>query len=209
MEITNIIIIIILIFIAYRLSQLTDVYLQNQRTKGEKPLKLNPALYPLFSEEVINLKREQYDFWQKSWESCFEDLQKTERQEVKNHDKLGKGKSLFEPSKELENIIAEETLCIFATNNSKKDYQKMIESNIAILNGKSISEVEDVYYEERSKRSKGVPYENTDILFDAEIWVIPSGLNSELEETYKESLKTRKEFWHDSWDYILNEDKDK
>ncbi|MBU4299337.1 hypothetical protein KJ636_04805, partial [Patescibacteria group bacterium] len=102
------------------------------------------------------------------------------------------------PSDDLLGIILKDALAALCINNAMKDYRKMIEANIAILNGKSIEEAEKDYWDQKCK----IPYDNLSIIDSASIWAN----DKELKEMYQVNLKRRKDFWQSSWNYILEKD---
>lgn len=196
-----IIIIVVIIFIAYKLSQLVAFYAQSQKlaeVEKVKKQKCSSTLNPLFSEEEVARKKEIFESWQKYVGHYFNELCKKEKEEVEAHYKSGKDKTSFKPSDNLLNIILNEALTLIGRNNGMKDYQKMIEANIAILNGKSIKEIEKSYWDQKCK----IPYDNLSIAGEANIWAD----EKELKEMYQANLKQRKDFWQSSWNYILEKD---
>jgi len=201
MNIYSIIAIAILVFIAYKLNQLVAFYLQSQKpTEIEKFKKQKSCttLNPLFSEEEILYKKKVFEDWQHYVEQYFDKLCKKEKEEVEAHHKSGKNKSSFNPSDELRHIILTEAITLVGRNNAMKDHRKMIEANIAILNGNDIEKIEKSYWDQTCK----IPYDNLDILYSADAWAD----EKELKEMYQANLKQRKDFWQSGWDYILEKD---
>jgi len=201
MDIYSFIIIAVLIFISYKLSQLVAFYVQSQKpteTEKVKRQKRSSTLNPLFSEEEVARQKEIFESWQRYVEHYFDELCKKEKEEVETHHKSGKDKTSFKPSNNLLDIILNEALALVGRNNAMKDYRKMIEANIVILNGKSIEETEKIYWDQKCK----IPYDNLSIIGSANIWAD----EKELKEMYQTNLKQRKDFWQSSWDYILEKD---
>lgn len=190
-----------MVFIAYKLNQLVVLHLKSQKPteiEESKKQKINTTLNPLFSEEEITSKKKVFEDWQRYVEHYFDELCKKEKEEVETHHKSGKDKTSFKPSDNLLDIILNNALALVGRNNAMKDYRKMIEANIAILNGKSIGETEKGYWDQKCK----IPYDNLSIIDSANIWAN----EKELKEMYQANLKQRKDFWQSSWDYILEKD---
>lgn len=173
--------------------------------KSEHEEKLSPplnerktSLNPLFSEAEIAHKKETSDKWQKYVEQYFDELSKQEKEEVEAHQKSGKDKATFKPSEKLIDIIQKQSMSLLGRNNAMKDYRKMIESNIAIINGGEIEKVEKVYWDQVCH----IPYGNFDVIHNPEIYLD----DKEMKEMYKSNLEHRKKFWRDSWDYILKKE---
>ena len=156
------------------------------------------SLNPLFSEEEIARKKETADKWQKYVEQYFDELFKQEKEEVEAHQKSGKDKSAFKPSEKLLDIILKKSMALLGRNNAMKDYRKMIESNIAIINGGDIEKVEKAYWDQMCP----IPYGNFDVIDNPDIYLD----NKEMKEMHDSNLAHRKKFWRDSWDYILNKE---
>lgn len=178
---------------------------RNKKEKPESPKETAPvlnnkktSLNPLFSEEEISRKKETEDKWQEYVVKYFDELFNQEKAEVEAHQKSGKDKSDFKPSEKLLNIILKQSMSLLGRNNARKDYQKMIESNIAIINGATIDKVEKAYWDQTCL----IPYDNFDVIYNPDIY-----LNyKEMKEMYDSNLKHRKEFWKSSWTYILEKE---
>lgn len=156
------------------------------------------SLNPLFSEAEIARKKETADKWQKYVEQYFDELFKQEKEEVESHQKFGKDQSAFKPSEKLLDIILKKSMALLGRNNAMKDYRKMIESNIAIINGAEIEKVEKTYWDQMSH----IPYDNFDVIYNPDIYLD----DKEMKEMYDSNLAHRKKFWRDSWDYILEKE---
>lgn len=146
---------------------------------------ISTTLNPLFSEERIahqakSVKQSIAD------EESQKNLVKIETEEIKKHDKNGGNKNNFKPSDDLKRAILDNCITIVRLRNIKANYEKMIEANIAILNGKTISEVEEAYYDN----------EKDEFLFGNEN-------ETEVQELYKDWLKNRTGYWKEYWDKIL------
>ncbi len=201
MDIYFIITITALAFIGYKLRQIVAFYVQREKSDKVEKIqnqKHNSTINPLFTEEEIARKKQTSEDWQKHVERYFHELLKKEKKEVETHQKSGNNKLTFEPSEELLNIILHESLALVGRNNAKKDYQKMIESNIAILNGEAIEKVEKIYESQICE----IPYDNLNIIYSADAWVREKALR----DMYDDYLKHRKEYWRDSWDYIVKKE---
>lgn len=157
---------------------------------------INTTLNPLFSEEEIASKANILEQWQKLSISSLDELSKKEKEEIEVHQKSGKDKLNFKPSEDLLNIILAHSMALVCGRNAKKDRQKMIESNIAIINGEPIEKIEKAYWDQTS----GIPYDNLGILDNGDVHLD----DRELKEMYESLLKHRKDFWRDRRDYILS-----
>src|SRR3990167_2552020 len=131
---------------------------------------------------------------QKCVEHYFDELFKKEKEEVDAHHKSGKDKSIFKPSEELTDIIVLTSAALVGRNNAMRNYQKMIESNIAILNGEKIEKAEKAYYDQSGNVWN--PFSTT---LSTDAWL----LDKQVKEMNGGFLKDRKKFWIDSWVYIL------
>lgn len=196
----SIITIAVLVYIGYKLTQLVAFYSQNQKpaeVEKVRKQKRNSTLNPLFSEEEIVRMKETSDEGQKCVEHYFDELFKKEKGEVEAHHKSGKDKATFKPSEELTDIIVLTSGALVGRNNAMRNYQKMIESNIAILNGEKIEKIEKDYYD-----LPGHVWNPFSTTLSTGAWL----LDKEVKEIYEGFLKDRKEFWRDSWTYILEKD---
>jgi hypothetical protein len=149
---------------------------------------------PLFSEKEISDAEKLFTNWRKEFEDSFSAFQKKEVEEIKSFQ--GK-KEDFKPSKNLLNAIGRNTLARFCTNFSKNAHEKMIESNIAIINGKEIAIVEKEFY---SKTRSSTPYHNLSIIADWQIY------EREIGKEYKEDEEQRKDYWNSAWNSIRHEE---
>lgn len=198
----SIITIAVLVYIGYKLTQLVSFYAQNHKpaeTEVEKMRrqKRSSTLNPLFSEEEITRMKETSDEGQKCVEHYFDELFKKEKEEVEAHHKSGKDKASFRPSEELTDTIVLTSAALVGRNNAMRNYRKMIESNIAILNGGDIEKVEKAYYDQPGNVWN--PFSTT---LSTDAWL----LDKQVKEMNEGFLKDRKEFWRDSWTYILEKD---
>ena len=196
----SIIAIAVLVYIGYKLTQLVAFYSQNQKTvEAEKAQeqKRSSTLNPLFSEEEITHMKETYAEGQKCVSHYFDELLKKEKEEVGAHHKSGKDKATFDPSEELVDIIVLTSAALVGRNNAVRNYQKMIESNIAILNGDGIEKVEKTFYDQ-----PGTVWNPCSTSLSSDAWLS----DKQVKETYERFLKDRKEIWKDSWAHILEKD---
>ena len=198
----SIITILVLVFIAYKISKLVSLYdAQTQKPADAKEVKKqqhSSTLNPLFSEEEIAHKKETSHEWQKYVERYFNELFKQEKEEVEAHQKSGKDKSTFKPSEKLLDIILKKSMALLGRNSAMKDYQKMIESNISILNGEAIEKVKKAYWNQVCT----IPYDSFDVIHHPDIYLY----DKDMKEMHDSNLKHREEFWRNSWDYILKKD---
>ena len=193
----SIITIAVLIYIGYKLTQLVSFYAQNQKpaeVEKVRKQKRSSTLNPLFSEEEIARMKETSDEGQKCVEHYFDELFKKEKEEVEAHHKSGKDKATFKPSEELVDIIVLTSAAFVGRNNAMRNHRKMIESNIAILNGDGIEKVEKAYYDQ-----PGTVWNPFSAALSTSAWL----LDKQVKEMHEGFLKDRKEFWRDSWTYIL------
>lgn len=156
------------------------------------------SLNPLFSEEEIARKKEIADKWQEYVVQYFDELFNQEKEEVEAHQKSGNDKAAFKPSEKLISIIQKQSMSLLGRNNAMKDYRKMIESNIAIINGEKIEKVERTYWDQMCS----IPYDNFDVIYNPDIYLD----DKEMKEMYNNNLEHRKKFWKDSWDYVLKKE---
>ena len=198
----SIITIAVLVYIGYKLTQLVAFYSQDQKPDevGKKrKQKRSTTLNPLFSEEEIIHMKETHEEGQSSVQHYLNELSKKEKKEVEAHHKSGKDKATFKPSEELTDIIVLRSAAIVGKNNAERNHRKMIESNITILNGDSIEKVEENYYDQPGTITVWNPSSTT---MSRDAWL----LDEQVKEMYGGFLKERKEFWRDSWAYILEKD---
>jgi len=156
------------------------------------------SLNPLFSEKEISDRKNLFTQWEKVFHGKWASLWKKEKEEIKNFN--GK-KENFIPSKYILSLLEQIVLAQFCVDAAKRDYEKMIEANIAVINGKEISVAEKEYYNSINKTS--IPYQNLDIIYNSDIWVKETGDN--YKNDLEARLKQRKNYWLTSWDSILKE----
>jgi len=157
---------------------------------------------PLFSEKEIADAEKLFASWRKEYEESFARFQKKVVEETKKFDAVtinfsGKSrKESFVPSKDLLRAIGRNTLARFCADFAKHDHEKMIESNIAITNGKEIAVVEKEFY--NSKKSN-IPYYNLDVVYNDSWWT----RGGQIEKEYKEDVeRILGEYWNKNWDSI-------
>jgi len=173
MEIYFFILILFTFFIAYKINYLVVAYSQQLKKESEKRNYFS-TLYPAFSEREINRTRdvaEEWDELSEIYEMRYQDLRK---KETEAHIKAFEGmvlsinQALLNPSEDLRKLLLQMIISFVARNTLLEDNQKMIEANIFVLNGKkTISEVVEEFWEKKNR----VPYENTDIIKDPEIYL--------------------------------------
>lgn len=195
MEILLLIIIAILVFIAYKLIKVEKA-MQMKSDNPRLSSTLSTSLNPLFSEEEIASQKNLSEKWQAKVQLYFNLLRRTEKEEVEKHHASGKEKTEFKPSARLKDILLQEAVALVGRNTTEVRTNQMIEANISIINGKSIAEVSEQFYKQKSK----IPWENTDLT--AYAWQN----ESEIKNMFEENLKQRSEFWLNSWHYILEKD---
>lgn len=131
----------LLLFIALKLKNvekaLTDL-------KSHRP-SLSTSLNPLFSEEEVAAAKVLHDRWQKRIDRTFDALQRTEKKEIEAHHRSGRAKNEFAPSIYLKDLIQEMTLAICGRDSTQEKVQRMIEANIAIINGAKLREISESF----------------------------------------------------------------
>ncbi len=169
-------------------------WIKNKKESAPSLSDEKTSLNPLFSEKQISDSKKLFTNWQKQFEESFGAFQKKEVEEIK---KFQGKKEDFKPSDDLLNAIGRNTLARFCANFAKQEYDKMIESNIAIINGEKISAVEKKFYD----NSNGViPYHNLSILYSWDLY------KRIFNKEYGEDVDKRKNYWNTSWDSIRREE---
>ena len=191
-EILLFLIVVVLAFIVYKLTGLEKAFSVLSTAKVEA---LSTTLNPLFSEQDIAFKKSLSQQWQKKIDFYFDLLQKTEKEEIQKHQSLGKNKSEFTASSKLKSLILRNSIAITGRNITEAEAERMIEANISILNGKSISDASKKFCSEHD----GIPWENTNL--DAEAW---SG-EPKIREQFEKDFLTRNQYWQGSWQHILDD----
>ncbi len=176
-------IIVVLVFIAYKLIALEKAFDALATAKAEA---LYTTLNPLFSEQEIALQRTASQQWQKKVDLYFKLLEKTEKEEIQNHHDSRMGKSEFTASPKLKRLILEFSVAITGRNTTEARAEQMIEANISILNGKSISEASEKFYSDRDR----IPWENLDL--DADAWSLEPKIQEEFEKGFLDAASTGK-----------------
>ncbi len=183
---------VILVFIAYKLIGL-------EKTLGpiasEKTVYLSTTLNPLFSEQEIAFQRNLSQQWQKKVDLYFDQLQKTEKEEIHKHQNSGKDKSEFVACPRIKNLVLQNSIAITGRNATKAAAEQMIETNISILNGKPINETSDEFYSKRD----GIPWNNLQL--DAEAW----SRKPKIREGFEKDFLSRSDYWQSSWEHILDD----
>lgn len=137
---------------------------------------------------------------------AWDGLSVREKQEVDTHSKVGGDKESFQPSEQLLDSIRKVTWAGICRIRTEKEYRKMIEANISILNGREIEKAEELFFGDLE--IKGVStfcaiYGD----FTREIFLaspIPCYVNDWLskdrkcKEVYDDILKNRHELWKNS-----------
>jgi len=191
-EILLLLIIAVLVFIAYKVIGLEKAFSVLSPAKMEA---LSTTLNPLFSEQDIAFQRSLSQEWQKRIDFCFDLLQKTEKEEIQKHQSSGKDKSEFTVSSKLKSLILRNSVAITGRNITEAKAERMIEANISILNGKSISESSEEFHSEHD----GIPWEDTNL--DAEAW----SREPKIREEFQKDFLARSQYWQGSWKHILDD----
>ncbi len=191
-EILLILIVVVLVFIAYKVIRIEKVFSIQSTVKVKN---LSTTLNPLFSEQDITFQRSLSQQWQKKIDFYFDLLQKTEKDEIQKHQLSRKDKSEFTATSKLKNLILRNSVAITGRNITEAKAERMIEANISILNGKSISKVSEEFHGAHD----GIPWENTNL--DAEAWLREPKIRQEFEKDFL----ARNQFWQGSWQHILDD----
>ncbi len=194
MGILLLLMLVVLSIIAYKLHRLEKAQISSDNAKLNPTL--STSLNPLFSEQEIASQRILTQRWQEKSELYFNLLQKTEKEEIEEHQNSGKDKSEFKPSERLRNIILQQLVAITGRNATEATARQMIEANISILNGKSLLEVSEAFHREQGR----VAWRNTNL--DVHAW----SNEPEIKKEFEKDLLARLEFWQSSWNYILEKD---
>jgi hypothetical protein len=192
MELLLFLIVIILAFIAYKLIVLGKAKTASAVSTNES---LSSTLNPLFSEKDIASQKSLSMEWQNKVDLYFQQLQKTEQEEIKKHHNSGKNKNEFVPSSYLKTIILNQSVAITGRNATENAVDRMIEANISILNGKPIKEVSEKFDSERD----GIPWRNINL--DVNAWADKPVIR----KAFEEDFLARSNFWQSSWEYILDD----
>lgn len=174
-------IIFILGIIAYQLYLVLKIANKTTETFASEEYS---TLYPVFTPREIQWQHDEEKYAQKRCESSFERLQKTEREELVAHKKLGKPIEEFKPSHKLLIILESNTDHISARNHHHQYMRHMLEANIAALNGTSITAAKD----------EALKYA-----------YLPSDV---VRENFKDAVAQRKEYWTDHYESIIEDDHD-
>lgn len=191
MEILLLLIIVFFALIAYKLIGLEKALSVVTAAKAETS---STTLNPLFSEEDIVIQRSLSQQWQKKVDFYFDLLQKIEKEEIQAHQSSGKDKIEFMPSSKLKSLILRNSVAISGRNITEVKAKRMIEANISILNGKSISETSQEFQCDHD----GIPWENTNL--DAEAW----SRKPKIKEEFEKDFLARSQYWQSSWQHILD-----
>ncbi|MEK7082824.1 MAG: hypothetical protein AAB972_01525, partial [Patescibacteria group bacterium] len=141
------------------------------------------ALYPVFSEQVIDHACKRVSKYWNELCSKHEKLRQLEHAEARKHHQAGMDASTFDPS--LSWLLQEINFTAVNKNDAEKDLKNKIETNIRALNGMSIEQAEKEYEDHHICTS-----------------------NEEIEKLGKDFIKGRRESWHKQWKYLINEEKD-
>lgn len=190
MEILLLLIVVFLAFVAYKLVGLEKSVSSIATAKSESS---STTLNPLFSEEDIVFQRNLSQQWQKKIDFYFDLLLKAEKEEILEHQISGKDKTEFIPSSKLKSLILRNSVAISGRNISEVKSERMIEANISILNGKSISDASQMFDGDHD----GIPWENTNL--DAEAW----SREPRIKEEFEKDLLARSQYWQSNWQHIL------
>lgn len=107
------------------------------------------TLNPLFSEEKIAAQKRLFDEAMSQQNTTAEELKKITEEKTSD---IKKPVAIeIELSEDYKIAILAHCTAIVRRINIQKNYQKMIESNIAILNGKTISEIEQQFYDNQKE----------------------------------------------------------
>ncbi len=182
---------IVLLVIVYKLHKL-EAQLVSLNSKSN--LMVSTTLNPLFSEDEIALQKTLPEKYVKKAEWNRKYIHRIEREEILKHHNSGKDKSDFKPSDILKGSILQYEFDIIGIHKTEAISSQMIEANIAILNGKSISEVSDKFYSTQD----GIPWRNTNITYDVWNYNKP-GIIKRCDDYLLEKTKS----WQSNWDKYI------
>ena len=171
-------IILILGAIAYQLYLLLKI--ANKKTEAFASEE-HSTLYPVFTPREIQWQHDEYRSAQRLSEWSFDQLRKVEREELFAHKKSRKPVEEFKPSDKLIITIRSNTEHLLSRNNHYAHLQKMIEANIAALNGQPIAVAE--------KESRHQILPSMDLIRKEE----------------EGAVAGRKEYWQSSFDTIVSD----
>lgn len=197
MEILLLLLIVLLSFIAYSLDKLQRTLVADRAAIRSS---LSTSLNPLFSEDEISSQRGLSERWQKSVESYFDDLRRIEKEEIKRHQRSGRDKSEFSPSEHLKDTIQRLTVAFHRRDASQVRLRRMIEANISILNGRSITEVSDEFFSQKDEKSFGSP--PVQVVSEKFISAVHG---EEIKREYDDGLLHSAQTWQERWDTILED----
>jgi hypothetical protein len=181
MEALLFLVLIILIFVAYKLSNIEKTLHQ---PNGSSVNQLSTSLNPLFSEKEIEEQKILNKKWQSRVESTFEVLKEIEEKEIKEY-KAGEQQIEFAPSQTLMSTILSYSVALTGRNTTYDNIERMVEANIAIFNGLSIKEASENYY----SKCDGIPWDN--LYLDADAWKDKKAIN----QCFENDLLLRKKYW--------------
>lgn len=182
-----------LLYIAYKLTQLVAFYSRNQepgQVASAPPGGRSSTLNPLFSEEDVTHMKQQYEKADKCAVQYCDKLSEQETAEVEVRRKAGLATNLLgKPSDNLNGAMVLAAAGLVGRNNAKRRYHAMIESNIAILNGAKLEQVETAYYDQ-----PGTVWIPADTTMSPDAWL----LDTQVKEMYAWVLKERTQAWRDN-----------
>lgn len=185
MTILLLMVLIVLIFIAFKLNSLVKIQSMSAELKPESTV--STTLNPLFSEKEISAQRTLSEHWEKRMERAFEILEHDEEQEIERHVSSEKNHLQFIPSDNLKRSLLNVTFSVTGLKVTEDKLKRMIEANISVLNGMPISEASKIFYS--NKEGDNIFWNN--INSDASNWS-----NDEFIRTqYEENLKQRIDYW--------------
>jgi hypothetical protein len=162
------------------------------------------SLNPLFSEEDMAAVRKLHEKWRSISGDLFDKLMKAESEEIKNFHHSGQVKSKFEPSDKLKEILMRDEYSVMAMSICFREIRRMIETNISILNGKSIDEAQKQFWESDSERDL-ISWRNPEII---EFTGIDGRLSQAAKEEIDRRLSKKKDYWFKHWDGFVEREVD-
>ncbi len=143
--------------------------------------------YPIYTEtqlawQDLLIERYRAEYW------GFYDVIKAEiKKEIKEHAAAGKRKETFKPSHHIESLVSETLNIAKMVDPNIIVRNKMIEANIAVINGKTIDEAQKIYDNQTKKiRTFGLM------------------IGEEGRKARAEAMEDEKERWLKDWDEIVS-----
>ena len=171
-------IILILGAITYQLYQLLKIANKKTETVASEEYS---TLYPVFTPREIQWQHYEEKQRQRFSEFNIKRLRELERKELIAHKEQGQIADTFEPSQNLRIAIESLAEDISARNHHRMYMRRMLEANVAVLNGASIKEAE----------SEALKHSHLSM--------------DKIEDDFKRDLTDRRKYWMSSFDTIVSD----